>query len=376
MSRRAVFFLLLLVAAPGLGGFWLMSHLERIPVQKREPAQGEARRNPYLALERFTERLGGRLDRQSDARLLDRLPPGGTLFLDRQRQYMLSAERLQHLVDWVASGGYLIAVAERPDLPDPLLDRLGVGRTHDRARSGKRPRLLDVVLPDSTRTLRVEASEATLVAGARRPAWSATQHGRGAQILHFSVERGHLTVAVDLDHHLSNAQIGDHDHAELYWSLLKRYDRSAQPQVLLLSRLHMPTLLAWLWESARAACLSAAALLTLWLWRVVPRFGSIQPAPPPGRRQLREHLAAIGRYLWRSGGLSALLLPARKHFHRRLHLRQPAIAALPVDARSAALAALSRLPAPAIATALDGPAENPRTFTETLRLLHNLERDL
>lgn len=376
MNRRLVWTALVLLAALGLVGLWLINHLERVPVQKREPPQSEARQNPYLALERFTERQGGRLQRRSDARLLDRLPPGGTLILDRQRRHLLSTDRLQHLLDWVADGGYLIAVAERPAVADPLLDSLGVRQRQRKVRSGRQRGVVEVALPGAARPLRVEPSEATLVAGSRQPAWSAGEQRGAAQILHFSVGRGHVTVAVDLDRHLSNAHIGDNDHAELYWSLLKRYDRSPPPQVLLLSRLQMPTLFAWLWEVAWAACLSAGALLALCLWRVVPRFGSMQPAPPSARRELREHLAAIGRYLWRSGGLSALLLPARERFQRRLQLRHPAIAALPLDARAAALAALSHRPASAIAAALDGDASHPRTFTATLRLLRNLEREL
>jgi hypothetical protein len=175
---------------------------------------------------------------------------------------------------------------------------------------------------------------------------------------------------------LSNRQIGEEDHAELYWSLLRRYDPSPQPQVLLLSRLQMPTLFAWLWENAWAACTGAALLLVLWLWRIIPRFGSVRPEAPAARRELREHLAAIGRYQWRSGGLAALLTAAREHFHCRLLRRQPTIAALPPTAQPAALAALSNRPAVRIAAALDGPVDSPHAFTDALRTLRNLERDL
>jgi len=376
MKQRALYSGLLVALALGLVGFWLLDHLERVPVVQREPAQREAMRNPYLALERFTERQGGRLARASDARALERLPPGGTLFLDRQRPHLLSAARLQGVLDWVANGGYLIAVAELPGVADPLLDRLGVSRTPQPLRARQPPGVLEVNLPGGARPLHINLAETTLRPGTRQPAWSAGRRPNAAQILHFSVGRGHLTIAADLDAQLSNARIGDNDHAELYWSLLERYDRSAQPQVLLLSRLRMPTLFTWLWETAWAACLAAGALLGLWLWSVVPRFGSIRPEAAPGRRELREHLAAVGRYLWRSGGLAALLSPAREHFQRRLQLRQPAVAALPPEARATALSTLTHRPATAIAAALAGPADTARSFTAALRLLRNLERDL
>ena len=126
----------------------------------------------------------------------------------------------------------------------------------------------------------------------------------------------------------------------------------------------------------RDRCIAAAVLLGLWLWRIVPRFGSTLPEAPPARRELREHLAAIGPHQWRSGALAALLSPAREHFRSRLALRQPTIAVMPVAEQAAALAALCQRPAARIAAALDGSAETPHAFTDALRMLRNLERDL
>lgn len=376
MTRRVVWTSLLLAAVLAVFATWLTLNLERVPVQTREPPQEEARRNPWLALERLTARLGGQLTRASDARILDRLP-GGTLLLDRQRAHLLTPERLRRLLAWVEAGGYLITVAEHPDLADPLLDSLGVKRVPPPgSQARKSPAVVEVALPGAARPLKLAASGYLLAAGERQPAWSAGPRGRGEQVLHFRVGRGEVTVAGALDGQLSNRQIGQLDHAELYWELLRRYDPSPRPQVLLLSRLQMPTLFAWLWEKAWAACIGAALLIVLWLWRIIPRFGSARPEAPAARRELREHLAAIGRYQWRSGGLSALLAAAREHFHARLLRRQPTIAALSVAAQPAALAALSNRPAVRIAAALDGPVDSPHAFTDALRTLRNLERDL
>ena len=375
MTRRIVCRTLIGLAALMLLATWLMINLERVPVQAREPPQSAARHNPWLALERFTARLGGHLTRSAEVRALDRLPAGGTLFLDRQRAYLLPPERLRRVLAWVEKGGYLIAVAEPSGVADPLLDSLGVKRPASPPET-RIQGVVEVLLPGAARSLAVAASAAVLEAGGRQPDWSAGQPGRGEQLLHFAIGRGQVTVATALDHQLSNRQIGELDHAELYWSLLGRYDRSPRPQVLLLSRLQMPNLGEWLWENSRPACGAAATLIVLWLWRIVPRFGNPLPDAPPARRELREHLAAVGRYLWRAGASAALLGPAREHFRSRLALRQPAIAARPAAAQPAALAALSRRPVASIAAALDGPADTPRAFTDALRLLRQLERDL
>lgn len=377
MRRRVVVTALLAAAVLAVFALWLSIKLERVPTRLDEPPRSEARRNPWLALERLTQRLGGRLTRLSDARLLDRLPAGGTLLLDRQRGHLLPPERLDRLFAWVEAGGYLIVVAEHAGVDDPLLDRLAVRRAGPQAPRWRRPAdAVEVRLPGAAQTLRAAAGGSSLAACGRQPVWRAGRPGGGDELLHFAVGRGQVTVGSALDWQLSNWQIGKLDHAELYWSLLGRYDRSPAPQVLLLSRLQMPGLFAWLWENAWAACLAAGGLIVLWLWRVVPRFGVLRPAPPPARRELREHLAAIGRYQWRAGALATLLRPAREHFHETLRRRQPAIAALPAAAWPAALAAASRRPARRIAAALDGAADTPQDFTDALRLLRNLERDL
>lgn len=358
---------------------WLISHLERVPVTYREAPQAEARRNPYLALERFTARMGGQLTRRSDARIIDRLPAGGTLFLDRQRAHRLPPERLHRLLAWVEDGGYLIAVAERPGVADPLLDHFGVRHLEPPPEAPReRQHVLEVTPPGALRPLRVDARWPGLEAGGRQPDWSTGERteGGGKQILHFNLGRGHLTIASELDSQWSNQRIGAMDHAELYWTLLSAHDRSPQPQVLLLSRLQMPTLFDWLLENAGAACIAAATLLVLWLWRIVPRFGSVQPEMPPARRELREHLAAVARYLWRSGALATLLVPTREHFRSRLALRQPGIAACSTTLQVSALAARSGLPAARIAAALDGRVETPHAFTDALRTLRDLERQL
>lgn len=354
---------------------WLALHLERVPTRRHEPPAPEAQRNAYLALERFTGKMGGVLERRSDARFLDRLPVGGTLFLDRRRDRLLSPERLQRLLAWVSAGGYLIAVPESPEVPDPLLDALDVRRAEP-PQPGARVAAVDVCWPADARARQIAGAWHLLRAGSRQPVWSAGSADHGQQLLHFSVGRGNLTIAAEFDRLLSNRSLGDHDHAELYWSLLEHYDASPRPQVWVLSRLQMPGLLAWIWEHARAACFSGIILILLWLWQIVPRFGPLRPESPPARRELREHLAAVGRYLWRADCLEALLAPARQRLYSCLALRQPTIAALPVAAQIGALADVTGKPAPRLAAALLGEAPSARAFTEAVRTLRDLEEDL
>ena len=96
----------------------------------------------------------------------------------------------------------------------------------------------------------------------------------------------------------------------------------------------------------------------------------------PSRRELREHLTALGRYVWRAGGLDHWLRVAREDFLARLSLRHPAVAALSPPEQATELARMSGRSASLIAAALHGTVGSPHSFTQAMRTLRNLERVL
>lgn len=417
MTRRVVWLTVLVLAVLAIGGAWFLANFERVPAKEWTPAQAEARRNGYLALERFLARLGRPLARQSDPRWLDELPAGGVLILDRNRRHHMTPQRLGRLLAWVQAGGYLIVVPELPRVSDPLLARFDVrhpfagvaatpagdqGEAADEAQEAAEDPAqgsAEDAAPSTSADRRANAGTArrppapaeisVTIPGARaqtiafhpglqpgriRPEWRAGHRAYGDQLLHFVHGRGQITIAAQLDRLLHNQQIGQHDHAELLWTLITTYGGTGP--VTLMSRLAVPSLGDWLVESAGTASLSAALLLVLWLWRRLPRFGPVLPEPAPGRRELGEHLAALGRYVWRAGGLDHWLKVARDDFQAKLALHHPAIAALAPGEQAMALARLAARPQSLVAAALAGPATSPHAFTAALRTLKNLERIL
>lgn len=404
MTRRIVWISLLVVGLIVLGSVWFVNNFDRVPVKERQAEEAEARHNPHLALERFLERMGRPLTRQNNAKVLDEPPPGGVLILDRNRRHHMSAARTERLMAWVEAGGYLIVVPENPNVSDPICERLDVskfefdntsfmnldddedsGDTQDDqapaetkaspAKRPPRPKTIAVSIPGA-RPLTVRFWTYGLEAGEEEPDWQAGAASYGSQFLHFNIGKGHVTVADGLMQFLNNHNIGDHDHAELLWTLIQTYQPDTSRPVILMSRLMVPSLWDWLAGSGRTALVAGLALLGLWLWRVLPRFGPAMPEPDTSRRELREHLAALGRYVWRAGGLDHWLRVAREDFFGRLALRHPAVAALPPEEQATELARMSERSASLIAAALHGPAGSPHSFTQAMRTLRNLERFL
>ncbi len=390
MTRRVAWITVAVLAVLVLGGTWVLSQFEEVDVPRRDAPAPEARRNPYLAFERFMTRMGRPVIRSGDPGLFDHLPPGGVLILDRNRRAHLTQARVDRLFAWVEGGGYLLVAAEQRGTPDPILDRLGARWVEFKPEPPKQDAAADAppapapAAPKWTPPLaRVpgEAQPFSLLPGglglkaAGTPAqWTGGEGRFGASVLHYGMGRGNVTVVVNLDRMLSNDAIGTFDHAEFVWALLRHY-RPDGP-VTLLARLAVPDLFEWLADYAWGAVIAAAALVLLWLWRIVPRFSTPAPEPAPTRRELREHLAAIGRYVWRAGGLGHWLAVGRAAFHAHLSLHHPALAALPLAQRADALAALTHRSRGLVLAALGGPATTPAEFTRAMRTLKNLEHDL
>lgn len=128
-SRVVRWSLLLLVVAGGVYGWSRIEWVERtLDVGYGE----EARRNDFLAAERFLAARGIESETVSGLALLDALPPTDDLLILSAARESLSARRRRALVDWVEAGGHLLVVAHAPyDVEaqasrDPLLDELGV----------------------------------------------------------------------------------------------------------------------------------------------------------------------------------------------------------------------------------------------------------
>jgi hypothetical protein len=268
----------LVLGAIGLGVVWFFNTFERVPAKHWVGAKGEALRNPFLAAERFFERMGMRAAKVRSLPELDALPANGVLLAPNGRQGF-DAPRIDRLLKWIDNGGHAIIEAERQGVPDPLLDALGIAR--EAARDSPKGTTREVVT-----------------------------HKRG---------RGLVSVAASL-HFARNASIGKDDNAEFLWNLATLSPASQARFLLQPRRLSLWTFLT---ENALPVLVTAGLLLAAWLWRIAPRFGPVAPDLPPARRRLLDHLRASGRYYWTKGLRSRLVVAARDAALRRIARAQP-----------------------------------------------------
>jgi len=318
------------LALVALGVVWFLSNYERVPYKERVGPSSAARLRPFLAAERFAERMGLQASEIRSLPELDALRPAGVLLMPAQRQ-ALESRRLRQILAWVERGGHLVAEAEFLGVSDPLFDLLGVGRSRSDA-SGK-----PVVVEVDGRKLTASLADHLVLqppAGARFELHA----GRPESALLASYRRGKgmVTVVTSLGFARNNL-IGSNDHAELFWDVLAL---TRAPALQVYHRPERLSLWRFLEEHAAEALGACLALLALWLWRIAPRFGPVAPDAPPARRRLLDHLRASGRYYWAHGLRAELVVAARDAALRRLARAQPDFANAPDTEKVSRLASL------------------------------------
>jgi hypothetical protein len=368
MSRTVIGYLLgaFLIA----GAVWFYLNFERVSEREHVGLQGEAARNPLLALTRLIERMGGEARSARRVEELDQVEPGATVILQTGREGYSSAQ-LERLVEWVGQGGHLVVEAEDVATPDALLDALKVAR--QKGPMGYREKPAEVHLPGA-KALRVELMRPMeLVDHEAQRTRHVSKDGHGTHVLHFGYGGGRVTVLPSLAF-MTNVAIGENDHAELAWRLLQIAPRTAL--VVIAPRLGRPSLREWLAREARPPLMATAALLLLWGWRAAARFGPVEPEPPRERRRLLDHLQASGRFLWRAGEASRLLSAARETCLHKISRTRPGLVELPPAERAGRLAVLTGLPQRDIELAWSDEPATPAAFTAAVRTLQQIEEQL
>ena len=412
MKRKVIWTLVACTTIVTLIGIWFVNNFEQVPTKRWVSAQPEARRNPFLALERLLAEQGRPISRIHSPAGLDNLPADAALILDSNRRRIFNFARVDHLLDWVKKGGYLIVAAETSG-EDPLLSRLGISRPpavpyacqadmapekeaveeetaeddttendaaendaaeEEAAEDNGVRRSIAFSLPGNAVSFHVAQSGIRLAGCRPAPVWRAGPAEQQSLLLHYAWGEGQITVVNSLAR-FDNTQLGMEDHAELIWALLQTY--RPQGNLHLASQVDIPTLWEVLAESAWMVLISLAVTIGLWMWRIIPRFGGLRPTRRADRRDLVQHLAAIGHSVWHEGGMNHWLAVVRQGIRQRLSLRHPYIARMPNPQQHDALARIAACRAKAITTALTpGQVRTADEFTEAMRTLQRLDQQL
>ncbi len=354
----------------------VLSQLERRTIEIENGPSEEARRNPFLAAERFLARLESPVSSESGRELLRRLPPPTDTLVVRHPG-SLAPERRRALDQWMTDGGRLVVTASASVTGDAeegdLASGYGVWLSSDDAdrpaTEGQTEVLAEVSIEGPGSPLRVAFSTERALETLAEPEMAAIAADR-LRMVQLPVGDGSLVVLAD-DRFMTNAAIGEHDHA-----LLMAYLLAPAPggTVWLLYDREMPWIGAVVWSAAPYAVIAGALCLLAWAWSAGARLGPLRSVPSRDRRDLLEHLDASADFLWRHGQSDHLIKPTRRRVIALWRRRRPDLGGLDDAALAHAIAVATGEDPDAVVRALHVHAEDADAFVRQSALLQRLWR--
>ncbi len=360
--------------------YWFVTIHELHYREVRVGLSAEARRNPFLAAERFLRGIG--MDSQSiPSREYLLQPPQETgVLLVNRLSPNLSPEHERALLEWIENGGHLMVTADREwdenggAGVNPLLERFGIrlriqdrseepesseGAVDDRKGDASTMPLL-LSFPGYPGDVRVTFDAARVLEETTALAdWAVEAEEEGAHLLQFGIGRGLLTVLSD-HHFLLNDHIGEQDHA-LFLALLTQ----GEGRAWLLYSSRMPSLFTLVWRAVPYLVLSLLVLAALWLWSLTLRTGPLLRPETRVRRNLLEHLDAAADYAWQTDRAAAMLTRSQKALDQAWRRRHPALDRMGRRERCERIAERAGVAAVAVAAALYGRADKEQVFIRT-----------
>jgi hypothetical protein len=337
----------------GATGLYFLTHKE-VEKEVRVPPSGEARHNSYLALERLLQQFNYDVD--TVRRLAEPTSHTKTIIL-AEPSYDFSPEQVDGWATWVENGHHLILA--QPSSSDdektaPLLPRLGFSSTSDEtetlwpedideqqlASDGAEEMNFSVSWNADDLDWLVRSSEEAVIAVSR-------PHGSGRATL---VQDAAI---------FNNDRIGKGEHASLAVqavALSTEIDSDTDSDIgaSTVTIVRYGERQSWMFYVLGhtwpfVAVVLAALLLAIRSGR--SRFGPQLADPPRERRSRREHIDAVGRFLWQQGSVATLIEATQKALLDELEHRRPTLGHV-------------------------GPAERDEIAAEELGISYNEARDL
>lgn len=274
--------------------------------------KGKARLNPWLAAERFAAAYGFEVESLTSWQAPEEddsvwFVPASVL---NNESFVGKAEK------WVDTGGHLVVLLDHAgaEISDwrsfnseievesalrALFERNGIKlnqREHDRKTWSTDKVMIDF-----------EGEKFSLEAGAGKQV--AAEGGKSGVFASVEVGEGRISAIADA-RIFRNRWLGDQDHAALLLALIDASDFEGSVRFSRGSSLSLWAMLArHLW----AVLLGLLALLGLWLWRNLVRFGPMEAEQAPdAARSYDHHLEALGGFHWRTCRARDLLGPLRE----------------------------------------------------------------
>ncbi|WP_455203323.1 DUF4350 domain-containing protein [Kaarinaea lacus] len=379
MTRAQTITLILvaIVLVVGSVGLFLV-YFEQVEEEITTDYSLKARHNPFLAAERFIEKLGNHVSSSRERDKLEQALLGDdiSVIITGYSHTLEKPERRERLLNWIRRGGHLVLeVKVNSNLEDvvsqrPFLDEFGVTpvsknlflEDYEEQQTQVQIYQDGAVFQASflpRYSLEVSGDKAHLLAG----------DDNGTHLAEFEVGEGLVTLLSDMDV-WRNAAIGELDHAALLAEVLGK----SPGQIWILHYIHMPSLFEIIWRDAKWVVVPLLAFLLFFLWSLNNRFGPFAIFVKRQRRSLLEHIEAAGHFDWRFNQGVTLLAGVRGDLFQYIESRHPNWEGKGDTEKLNWIAEKTKIPEAQVNHALHGNCQNHTAFLHAISTLQTIRK--
>lgn len=354
-----------------------LHYFERVETEITTGYSNKARRNSFLAAERFINQIGIPAEVIHGRELLNKLPPESDTVFAVYTHIIEQKNKSKHLLEWIKRGGHLILEIKPFDAPDgveadtPFLDKLGIlpKRSGDIIGAFKNKIKTMVRIYEGGEKYAVEFTPQYSLKTTIDNYHLMVKDKNGIHIIEYKLGDGLITALSDFDI-WRNKHIGKNDHAALLSSVLG--EKSGK--IWILATVDMPSIFDLLWRHAHEAIISGLILVILLLWKLYDRFGPYIEINKQQRRSLIEHLDAVGQFEWRLNDCEGMLDSVRNELHHHIEARRPDWKDKSIDEKIIWLSKHTRLQKDDISSAVYGPCKQRSSFSHLITLLQIIRK--
>lgn len=366
----------LLFFAGAIGLFLL--YFEPVEEEVTSDYSPAAQHNPFLAAERFMDKLDYDVSTSRDRNELDKVLDSDEydVIITSYSHLFEKPDRRERLMNWMRAGGHLILEVRTNDTSDdvaterPFLNQFGISpisknplfENYDDIQTSVQIYQNGTVFQASflaRHSLQVTSDEVTVRSGDKN----------GTHLVEFDVGEGILTVLSDMEL-WRNRKIGQLDHAALLAEVLGK----SPGRIWLLYYISMPSLMEILWRDASWVVISFIAFLVFFLWSLNNRFGPFITYVKRQRRSLVEHITAAGLFDWRFNQGATLLEGVRGDLLQHIESRHPSWDKKTDSEKVAWICEKTKIPEPQINHALHGDCQTHMMFLHAISTLQTLRK--
>lgn len=362
-----------------LGFIGFFKSCDKVYYERNMGFSDEARRNPFLAAEKFLKKVSVDFETRHDFSLFDDgIGEFDTIFINGSRIGMSKARR-ESMQQWVNKGGHLVLLAtefyeyEFNSSRDKFLDELGL-RFYDSSDDYN-----DYSDEESLTQLKFDGFEDVTTARFHSYGYIEDTSGEASfvggneyadQFIQYQSGEGLVTILVDFSL-WHNYRIEQNDHAMLLTQLI-----GSSPKAWLVYNRVQPSLLALLWRHAPLVFISALLILVLVLVGKLWRKGPAIQDQAPVQREIMQHIAAAGEFAYRGDQGHGLLQQNMQAINHRMSQLVHGYLRLTPTKQIEKLSSITGIPREELQLLWLEENENQDSFVEKVKLVQEIRKHL